>query len=468
MVIGSIPGLGAAVSAFLNYGLARSLSRRPERFGDGAIEGVAAAETGNNAVTSATFVPLLTLGVPGDVITAIMLGAFVVHGLVPGPALFEQNTDFIAAFFVLVVVGTAMHLVIARLGMPLFVQTIRVPNQVLFPIVMVLSVTGVYVTTNSYFDVYAMLGFGVPRLCNEQVRLSRRAAADRLHPRSPAGGGAAPGSDSVPGQRRHLLHPAHLRSLPDAGRPHHRHRRLAGIPWPDHRSLRSMKIDRIDILPVRLPLKAVVTLSRGVSRTIEEGKQLVLVKLTGEDGTVGWGEAGPSRRWSAETVHSCYTTLKHTLAPVVVGRDAFDVGGLHEAMNAELAPGLDPGQPIAKAAVDLALHDLVCKRLGINLQSWIGSKRRDRVDLAYLVSAPDPEATRKTVQEGLDQGFRSFKLKVGHEVDHDVANMKAALETAPGCIVWPDANQGYSWIGRSGRPGPSRAWASRCSSSPSP
>ncbi len=205
-----------------------------------------------------------------------------------------------------------------------------------------------------------------------------------------------------------------------------------------------MKIDRMDVLPVRLPLKAVVTLSRGVSRTIEEGKQIILVKLTADDGTVGWGEAGPSRRWSAETTHSCYTTIKHYLAPVVVGRDPFDIGGLHEAMNTELAPGLDPGQPIAKAAIDMAVHDLICKNLGITLQSWIGAKRRDRVELAYLVSAPDPEATAKVVQEGLDQGFRSFKLKVGHDPDDDVENLKAAMETAPGCIVWPDANQGYS------------------------
>ena len=205
-----------------------------------------------------------------------------------------------------------------------------------------------------------------------------------------------------------------------------------------------MKIDRMDVLPVRLPLKAVVTLSRGVSRTIEEGKQIILVKLTADDGTVGWGEAGPSRRWSAETTHSCYTTIKHYLAPVVVGRDPFDIGGLHEAMNTELAPGLDPGQPIAKAAIDMAVHDLICKNLGITLLSWIGAKRRDRVELAYLVSAPDPEATAKVVQEGLDQGFRSFKLKVGHDPDDDVENLKAAMETAPGCIVWPDANQGYS------------------------
>jgi putative tricarboxylic transport membrane protein len=161
VLIGSIPGIGAAVSAYLNYGITRNLSKSPERFGKGAIEGVAAAESGNNAVTSATFVPLLALGVPGDVITAIMLGAFIVHGLIPGPALFEQNSAFIAAFFVMVVVTTVLHLIIGRAGMPLFVQTTRISNKYLFPAIMVLSVTGVYVTTNSFFDVFAMLGFGL-------------------------------------------------------------------------------------------------------------------------------------------------------------------------------------------------------------------------------------------------------------------------------------------------------------------
>ena len=205
-----------------------------------------------------------------------------------------------------------------------------------------------------------------------------------------------------------------------------------------------MQINSIEAIPVRLPLKSVVTLSRGVSRTIEEGKQIILVKLTADDGTVGWGEAGPSRRWSAETTHSCYTTIKHYLAPIVVGRDPFDIAGLHEAMNTELAPGLDPGQPVAKAAIDLAVHDLICKHLGINLQSWIGAKGADRIELSYLVSAPGPDEISKVVQAGLDQGFRSFKVKVGHDPDGDIANMRTAMEVARDCVVWPDANQGYT------------------------
>ncbi len=206
-----------------------------------------------------------------------------------------------------------------------------------------------------------------------------------------------------------------------------------------------MQIKSIEVIPVRLPLKAVVTLARGVSRTLEEGKQLVLVKMTGEDGTVGWGEAGPSRRWSAETTHSTYTTIKHYLAPVLIGRDATDIAGAHAAMNTELAPGLDPGQPIAKAAIDHALHDLVCKSLGINLQTWLGAKRLDRIPLAYLVSAADPDDCARIVKAGLDQGFHGFKVKVGHDPSVDADNVRTAVEVAgPGNIVWPDANQGYT------------------------
>ena len=205
-----------------------------------------------------------------------------------------------------------------------------------------------------------------------------------------------------------------------------------------------MKIERIEVLPVRLPLKAVATLSRGVSRTIEEGKQLILVKMTADDGSVGWGEAGPSRRWSAETTHSCYTSIKHYLAPALVGREPFDIAGLHAAMNTELAPGLDPGQPIAKAALDLAAHDLICIKLGINLQSWLGAKGADRIELSWLVSAPEVEGTAKSVQQGLQEGYRAFKVKVGHEPRLDVERTRKVLELAKGSTVWVDANQGYT------------------------
>ena len=205
-----------------------------------------------------------------------------------------------------------------------------------------------------------------------------------------------------------------------------------------------MKIERIEVLPVRLPLKALSRLSRGVPRTMEEGKRVILVKMTADDGTVGWGEAGPSRRWSAETTHSCYTTLKEYLAPVLLGRDPFDIAGLHAAMNTELAPGLDPGQPIAKAAIDLAVHDLVCRRLGIPLQDWFGAKGSDRIELSYLVSAPDVAGVEAQVADGLAEGYRAFKVKVGHEPGLDIERARAVLALAKGGTVWVDANQGYT------------------------
>ncbi len=205
-----------------------------------------------------------------------------------------------------------------------------------------------------------------------------------------------------------------------------------------------MRIKSIDLFPVALPLKAVLTLPRGASRSLVEGKQIILVKVTDEDGDIGWGEAGPSRRWSAETTQSCYTTIKHYLAPVAVGRDVFDIAGLHQAMNQELAPGLDPGQPIAKAAVDLAVHDLICRKMGIPLQSWLGAKRLDRVDIARLVSAPTPDEAAKITRKAKSEGYKGFKVKVGHDADKDAEVMTAVVEAADGGFVWPDANQAYS------------------------
>jgi len=205
-----------------------------------------------------------------------------------------------------------------------------------------------------------------------------------------------------------------------------------------------MKIESIELIPVVLPLRSVLTLPRGASRTLAEGKQVILVKMTADDGTVGWGEAGPSRRWSPETTHSTYSTLKHYLIPPLIGHDPFDIQGAHTIMNTEIATALDPGQPVAKAAIDLALHDLVCKKLGVTLQTWLGSKALDGIELSYLVSVPDPEKAAEVTTAALKDGYKAFKVKVGHNPDVDIANVKAVMETAPGCVVWPDANQGYT------------------------
>lgn len=206
-----------------------------------------------------------------------------------------------------------------------------------------------------------------------------------------------------------------------------------------------MKIIEVEVIPIKMPLKGVLTLPSGPSRTAAEGKRVALVKMTADDGTVGWGESGPSRRWSAETLESCVTSLRQYLAPAVIGHDPFDIAGLHARMNAEIAPGLDPGQPIAKNAIDVAAHDLICRKLGINLQSWLGAKRLDHVRLARLISVATPDEGAEAAQAALDAGYEGMKVKVGHHPHLDADIVKAVLEVAGSCaVVWPDANQAYT------------------------
>jgi putative tricarboxylic transport membrane protein len=159
--IGAVPGLGSAVAAYLSYGLAKRFSRRPEAYGKGSMEGVAAAECANNAVCSSTMIPLLALGVPGDVITAIMIGAFAIHGIVPGPALFQQQADLVTGLFILMALTSILHLVVGRVGLPVFVRALDLPRAVLFPAVMLICLIGTYVATSSFFAVYTMIAVGV-------------------------------------------------------------------------------------------------------------------------------------------------------------------------------------------------------------------------------------------------------------------------------------------------------------------
>ncbi|MFK5980392.1 MAG: tripartite tricarboxylate transporter permease [Rhizobiaceae bacterium] len=158
--LGSIPGIGAAPSAFLSYSEARRKSPNRENFGKGEIEGVAAAEAGNNGVAGATLIPLLALGIPGDVITAIILGAFMVHGLQPGPMMFIMNADIIYGLFIGLIVSSVFLFVIGSVAIKAFRYVADIPKGVLFPGVMVLCIYGVYAVNNNLFDVGVMFAMG--------------------------------------------------------------------------------------------------------------------------------------------------------------------------------------------------------------------------------------------------------------------------------------------------------------------
>ena len=140
--LGSIPGIGAAPAAFLSYSEARRKSKNRENFGKGEIEGVAAAEAGNNGVAGATLIPLLALGIPGDVITAIILGAFMIHGLQPGPMMFIMNADIIYGLFIGLIVSSVFLFFIGSIAIKGFKYVADIPRGVLFPGVMALCIYG--------------------------------------------------------------------------------------------------------------------------------------------------------------------------------------------------------------------------------------------------------------------------------------------------------------------------------------
>jgi putative tricarboxylic transport membrane protein len=158
--LGSIPGIGAAPSAFLSYSEARRTSKNKANFGKGEIEGVAASEAGNNGVAGATLIPLLALGVPGDVITAIIIGAFMVHGLQPGPMMFILNVDIIYGIFIGLVVSSVFLLFVGSFAIRGFKFVADVPKRILMPGVLVLCIYGVYAVNNNIFDVGVMFMMG--------------------------------------------------------------------------------------------------------------------------------------------------------------------------------------------------------------------------------------------------------------------------------------------------------------------
>jgi len=160
VILGAIPGIGGAPAAFMSYSEARRASKDPKKYGTGEIEGVAAAEAGNNGVAGATMIPLLALGIPGDVITAIILGAFMIHGLRPGPLMFQDNLSLIYALFMGIMLSSFYLLVVGKLSIKAISKIADVPRQRLFPIVLVLCVFGTYAVNNTIFDVGVMFLMG--------------------------------------------------------------------------------------------------------------------------------------------------------------------------------------------------------------------------------------------------------------------------------------------------------------------
>ncbi len=170
--VGLVPGLGQTVAAMMGYIAAKNASKHPERFGKGEIDGVAAAEAANNAVNGPTMVPLLTLGIPGDNVTALLLGAFMMQGLRPGPTLFETSGAIVFAILIVMLFANIIFWVIGHYTIPLFSRVVTIKKSLLIPITIMLAFTGTYLARSNPFDLVTLIGFGVIGLA------ARRASFD--------------------------------------------------------------------------------------------------------------------------------------------------------------------------------------------------------------------------------------------------------------------------------------------------
>jgi len=160
-LIGVLPGAGSTIASFISYGVEKAFSRRREQFGTGVIEGVAAPEGANNSETGGALVPLLTLGIPGSGTTAILLAALVLWGFKPGPLFIAENPSMFWGLVASMYIGNVMLLVLNLPLVPLFAQVLRAPVYVLYPLIIGLSVVGVYSISGSLFDLALLAGFGL-------------------------------------------------------------------------------------------------------------------------------------------------------------------------------------------------------------------------------------------------------------------------------------------------------------------
>ena len=159
--VGVLPGAGPTIASFLTYTVEKRLSRHPERFGTGIIEGVAAPEGANNAAAGGAFVPMLTLGIPSSGVSAILLGALLLHGLRPGPMLMQTNPEFVWGLIASMYIGNVILVILNMPLIGLWVSLLRVPYKIMMPLIVAISAVGIYATENNIFDLWVMFGFGV-------------------------------------------------------------------------------------------------------------------------------------------------------------------------------------------------------------------------------------------------------------------------------------------------------------------
>lgn len=206
----------------------------------------------------------------------------------------------------------------------------------------------------------------------------------------------------------------------------------AGLAWSA-----AAPIQKVEVFPVVYPVT-------GHFRFFPKPERpAVFVKITCEDATAGWGESVPTHTWSYETPQSVVTTLREYLAPAITGLNPLDIAAVHKAMNRAIAPSFSTGMPIAKAGIDLALHDIAGKLAKQPLALLWGRKPLDRITMSWTLNPRTLDETAPLMEEGRKRGYRHFNIKVAPDPKFDLALARTVRKLAPDCFLWADANGGY-------------------------
>lgn len=203
----------------------------------------------------------------------------------------------------------------------------------------------------------------------------------------------------------------------------------------------STTIARIECFPLRYPMSGYFKFFTGPHGSA--GRAAVIVKMTAQNGLVGWGQALPIAKWSYETLETAAVVLREYFAPALIGHDPTDIVGAHAKMDQAVAPGFSTGMPMSRAGIDLALHDLTGKLVKKPLAALWGRAARDPITLSWTVNVQSLDDIPKLIEEGRSRGYRHFNIKVAPDPEFDAAMAREVRRLAPDTFLWADANGGY-------------------------
>ncbi|MGE3313254.1 MAG: mandelate racemase/muconate lactonizing enzyme family protein, partial [Limisphaerales bacterium] len=203
-----------------------------------------------------------------------------------------------------------------------------------------------------------------------------------------------------------------------------------------------VKIARIESIPMLYPVVGRFKFFESTSGR-PAGRPAVLVKITADDGTIGWGQSVPIPRWSYETLESVHSTITRHLAPELTGRDPFDVDDIQTAMNRAIAPSFSTGQPICKAGIDLALFDLTGRILRLSAAQRWNRPTRERLTVSWTLNPAKLDDVERLVAQGWERGCRHFNVKVAPDPRWDLELCRLVKKLVPAGFLWADANGGY-------------------------